>query len=179
MEITLKSLQIFERMTQETTAFRATLYVDGKGVGEAGNDGQGGCTWYHAIHHDFIPIIEKAEEYCKSLPPHEWEYGGKKYSRPSNLEMVIDHLVQKLGMEKQNKKFKAKMLKDQKVGVIYGDDKSYEMTYFKGRNGKVPIAEMLSHEATKMNLKITINKIKKELNPGQRILNTNLPKEVL
>lgn len=42
MKITLKSIKHHARMSEETNAFEADLYVDGKKVGVAHNDGHGG-----------------------------------------------------------------------------------------------------------------------------------------
>ena len=42
--ITLKSVKIYERLSEETTAFSATVYYAGRKAGEASNDGHGGST---------------------------------------------------------------------------------------------------------------------------------------
>lgn len=47
MQLTLKNLKISAFMSEETTCFQATVYVDGKKVGTAQNDGHGGPTYYH------------------------------------------------------------------------------------------------------------------------------------
>ncbi len=87
MEIELKSIRFFERMSEETNAFRASLYIDGKPVGEAGNDGKGGPTWYRAAHPDYWPLIKNAEEYCKTLPPFVFGKGT-----PEQFEVPSDRL---------------------------------------------------------------------------------------
>lgn len=177
MEITLKSLQIFERMTQETTAFHASLYIDGKAVGECGNHGTGGETWYRAIHPDYWPFIKKAEEYCKTLPP--FDYDGMKI--PCDLEGFIDNLVEDAAMKKETKRFKAKMLKDQEKGVLVGNDNEYRIFSMSSTVTKkvVKISDLLASPKGKIALQNNINKIKEGLKEGDRILNTNLPKEVL
>ena len=45
----LKNLKIYESMSEETTCFSATLYLDGKKVGELANRGCGGA---HEVHLD-------------------------------------------------------------------------------------------------------------------------------
>lgn len=44
MKIELRRLKIVERMSQETTCFIADVYIDGKKVGTAQNEGCGGST---------------------------------------------------------------------------------------------------------------------------------------
>lgn len=48
MKIELKAFQPAANMSQETLAFTASVYVDGKRVGEAFNEGTGGSTCVHA-----------------------------------------------------------------------------------------------------------------------------------
>jgi hypothetical protein len=51
MQITLKNLKISKFMSEETTCFQATIYVDGKKAGMAQNDGHGGSTYCHLDQH--------------------------------------------------------------------------------------------------------------------------------
>lgn len=44
--ITLKSIKVHNDMSEETACFSATVYVNGKKVGTAKNDGRGGCNDY-------------------------------------------------------------------------------------------------------------------------------------
>ena len=43
MDITLKNVKIYTGMSQETVAFNASVYIDGKKVGDARNSGNGGA----------------------------------------------------------------------------------------------------------------------------------------
>lgn len=45
MKIELKNFQFFERMSEETNAFVADVYVNGVKVAYAKNDGRGGETY--------------------------------------------------------------------------------------------------------------------------------------
>jgi len=47
MKVELKSVKVNQRMSEETLCFSATIYVDGKKVGEVLNRGCGGCNDYH------------------------------------------------------------------------------------------------------------------------------------
>jgi hypothetical protein len=69
-------------MSEETNCFRATLVLDGKSIGEAYNEGHGGCAHYHcfgntpeetqshyALVRDVSRLIEEVEDYC--FPKHK------------------------------------------------------------------------------------------------------------
>lgn len=93
MNIEIRNISYNARLSQETNAFHASLYIDGKKVGYAENSGHGGPTDYRADKPEFNEIIERAEEYCKNLPPHESSFGGDPL--PMDLEFFIDLLVDK------------------------------------------------------------------------------------
>lgn len=177
MNIELKSLRIYDRMSDETTAFTASLYINGKGVGTAKNDGQGGCTFYHADHPDFFPIIEEAEAYCESLPPTVYD----SFSIPMNLENYIDDLVMKAAEEKELKRFKKAMETHQKTAILIGTETEYKQIFWskKGSKAKIPLAEILSRPDGNMQVKACIMQQKKKMKPEERILNTNIPAELL
>ena len=82
MKIELKNLKINERLSEETTCFSATVYVDGKRAFEAANRGHGGCNEYHGD-------TSAAAAYAATLPP----YTGAVGSIPYDLDMLIDDLI--------------------------------------------------------------------------------------
>lgn len=49
MEITIKNLKIARSLSEETTAYTATIYVDGVATFAASNHGHGGCDMYHRL----------------------------------------------------------------------------------------------------------------------------------
>jgi hypothetical protein len=83
MKIELKNLKINERLSEETTCFSATVYVNGKRAFEAGNRGHGGCNEYKGAY-------EAAAAYAATLPP----YTGVVGSIPYDLDMLIDDLIE-------------------------------------------------------------------------------------
>ena len=80
MKIELKNLKINERLSEETTCFSATVYVDGKRAFETGNRGHGGCNEYHGD-------TSAAAAYAATLPPYEGRL-------PYDLDMLIDDLIE-------------------------------------------------------------------------------------
>ncbi|GIV43911.1 MAG: hypothetical protein KatS3mg035_1034 [Bacteroidia bacterium] len=89
MKIELKKFQFFERMSEETNAFVADIYVNGKKVAYAKNDGHGGETYYHSYGTNNA-LLKKAEEYCLNLPPIKTSCG---FEIEMNLVNFIDELV--------------------------------------------------------------------------------------
>jgi len=174
MNIELKNIVVFEKMSEETTAFHGTIRIDGKPVGEAGNDGKGGTTYYRASHHDFIPLIKQAEEYCRQLPPYKF---GNGPDLPMDLEFYLDLIVEKHIEQKVAMQMQKKRLKDQKDSIIFGTEKEYLRTYWRSKTGKVPIETMLNNHRDILISKIA--EVKSNLKPGERILNTNIPAELL
>ena len=83
MNITLKNLKIARHLSEETTAFTATIYVDGMSVGHVKNDGQGGSNSYGLTRE----WEEKLEAHAKSLPDLQSEYGPLKM----DLDLLIDN----------------------------------------------------------------------------------------
>ena len=88
MKIELKNIKFYERMSEETNAFTADLYVNGKKVGYAKNEGHGGCTDYYPNSIEDRAVINEAEQYCLGLPP--IKYGS--FEIEMNLEIGRAHV---------------------------------------------------------------------------------------
>jgi len=184
MNIELRNLQIQDRQSEETTAFTASLYIDGRKVGYAKNSGKGGITDYGPDnYHDeqAKQIIKEAEAYCESLAPNSFEYEGQHFEHPSNLEVVIDRLLDEFWQEREKVRFNRRMAKDQTVALLIGNERGYKKISWpvKGQRKTLSIAELLSVEKGKSVLVKAIKEHKKVMSPSERILNTNIPKELL
>lgn len=101
MKIELKRLSISERLSQETTAFAADVWVDGKNVGTAENDGRGGET---IVRVD--PSVRAAvEAHGSAIIPAE-------YARvASGTVWVVDQLVSAELTKRDDAKFARKLAK--------------------------------------------------------------------
>jgi hypothetical protein len=84
VNIQLKRFTTNARLSQETTAFAADVWVDGKKVGHAENDGHGGAT---RVQLD-PSVRAKVEAHGKTLVPAE-------YARfTGGAEWIVDQLVE-------------------------------------------------------------------------------------
>jgi len=179
MRIELRSLQIQDRQSEETTAFTASLYINGKKVGYAKNSGKGGSTDYGPDnYHDenLKALIKEAEDYCSGLEPMDLKELGKV---PMDMEGFIDQIVSEFWQEKENKRFKNKMQKDQLNGLLIGNNEKYNKITWPKKNSTWSIAELLATEVGKKSIKTTIEHYKRLMSPSERIINTNIPGELL
>lgn len=94
MNIELKNVKFHASMSEETNCFEATIYVDGKKIGDVNNRGYGGPNDYHYTDKARGDAFEK---YCRALPPHVYPAGNGmvEFSVPSDEDCVIDELFSK------------------------------------------------------------------------------------
>jgi hypothetical protein len=100
MKIELKNLKVSPHLSQETNAFTADIWLDGKRVGHARNQGHGGNT---DICIEDPTTRQRLQDWCKAQPPVPSSYGGDPL--PMDDELYIDRLVEKAE--------KLKIVKDQ------------------------------------------------------------------
>ena len=158
MKIELKSIKFSEAMSEETNAFTANLYINGKNVGYCKNQGHGGCTDYNVNEPADRKVIAEAEAYCKALPKTKWK--GMEFDQ--SLESVIDQLLEDWLKAKETKKLERKMKTCILVGIP--NDSSYGVYNFKQPLSNVKLVL----------LQDSIKRIKNNLHKGEVILNTNL-----
>jgi hypothetical protein len=171
MKLELKNVKLNMAFSEETICFKADLYVEGKKVAYASNDGHGGCTHYNVYSPELKPLLQQAEDYCKTLPSTFSTYGDKTFEIKSTLELWIDEVVYKLSNTKEAEKFEKKKQKNMLTHICYGTDNGYKMVGW-----KMTIAEMLAHPQGRQVLFAKLNDLK---NAGETILNTNIPKTFL
>lgn len=158
MKLELKAVKYSATFSEETSCFKANLYVDGKKVAYVENDGRGGCTYYNSFSKELRPKLEEAEAYAKTQT--RVNLFGKEEN--TNLEYIIDELFNDWLMKK-----------DMNKGIIYG--KSKDMTYlisWKGWTVKKLLEQPKGVEAIK-------KAIKRIESVGYTVFNTNLPDEVI
>ena len=113
MNVTLKSIKVAKFASEETLCFEANIYVDGKKIGVAYNEGHGGCNGYH--------FTDKAagkafHAYCESIP--------STYGIPSHPMADADELIDRLVNEfESNKDFK-RWCRTKVCFRLTGDDKN-------------------------------------------------------
>ena len=97
MILTLKNLKASEHLSEETQAFTATVYIDGKRAFYARNQGCGGENMLDPIQADadgikkFRQTVDSAREFFSAQPSVPCEYDG---SLPMNLDFAISLAVE-------------------------------------------------------------------------------------
>ena len=172
MEIKLKNVKFYERMSEETNAFTADLYVNGKKVGYAKNEGHGGCTDYYPNSIEDRAVINEAEQYCLGLPP--IKYGS--FEIEMNLEHKIDQLFEEWLKAKDEAKLQKKLAKSMLSNLCVKTANGYTELSWKTGSRKATIAELLSAPNGREILRNAIAKAKGE---GREVLNTNIPVELM
>lgn len=93
--VELKKLQIVARLSEETVCFVADVYVGGKKVGTAENDGHGGNT---NVQIRDAAVVEAMRAHALEVLPEEF----KSYKHLNPVEWLIDDLVFKAQDAKEN-----------------------------------------------------------------------------
>lgn len=176
MKIELKNIHFSERLSQESNAFDANLYIDDIKAGTASNQGHGGPTIYRAFDEKGKTLISDAEKYCKALPAEKFSSDGKDYSIEMNLEAYIDKLFDNYLLEKDQKKFQKKIDNSMEKGIVVGiPNDSFEVWGF-----KTPMANIVVHpDGPALLKKVLIKDVIPRLTDGRIVMNTNIPLEIL
>ncbi len=114
MKIELRRFSHSPRLSHETVAFAADVWVDGVKRGTAENEGQGGPNNIHPRE-----LAAEIDAYAKTLPPAPPMFGGGPLSY--DADFLMSTIVSNLLLEKDL----TKLLKKKTVFVIGG--KMYEM----------------------------------------------------
>lgn len=165
--IQLKNVKYFESLSEETNAYSADIYFDGKKIGLCSNRGHGGETNICGISEGSYESIKLARKYCSSLPPLKYE----DFEFPSSFESVCDTLFEKWLGEKESKKLEKKFDKS----ILYGNNYSYRESSFTRGGKNIPLKELFNNtQGIEYVKSFCLAKIKE----GHKILNTNLPFEL-
>jgi len=171
MKIELKKISFNERMSEETNAFTADLYINGKKVGYCKNQGHGGPTDYHAdtscasgFTRANIELIAKAEAYFKSLPKVKDEKYNFEYQ--PTLENAIDEQLENYLKAKETKK----MQKLFATALVFGVPNGNQYRYIKYKQPLSALVQTHKPFLIKKIMELKVNECKN----GVVILNTNL-----
>lgn len=161
MKVELKNIKFSEQLSEETNAFFANIYIDGKKSGYCKNDGCGGCTEYHP-YPERKQLFEECEEWLKTQPQINIGTDEQPYMVNCNMENMIDHLF----TEWLKLRDKKKLEKQMETRLMWGVPNGYSYGYY---NFKKPL-----NTFDRRLIQQYIDKIKLSLKDGEQILNTNL-----
>jgi hypothetical protein len=120
VKIELKRFTTNARLSQETTAFAADVWVDGKKVGTAENDGRGGCTMVHLDR----SVRDAVETHGKTLVSAEYKFVG-------GAEWIVDQLVETELQKRSDKAFAKKLAKVDAKERAHNQARGYSSARFR------------------------------------------------
>lgn len=96
-KIELKSINVHLGLSEETYAYTANLYIDGKYKGQVSNEGHGGCDRDPLTHTELAALNERI---AATMPVEKVDLGGHTFDHKPTLEsicgdLVADHLIRK------------------------------------------------------------------------------------
>jgi len=171
MKIEIKNIKVNLAFSEETTCFKADIFVNGVNTGYAENDGRGGSTWYHP-HEGKRELLSVAEAHAKTLPSHFYKFGDEQREIKSNLENFIDDAIDSFVNAKEKAKFDKKLEKSMICNIVFGVPNSGKASMI--GYGKTPLANVVKHPQSREGVVKLLARIKSELKEGEVILNTNL-----
>lgn len=162
MKIELKNVHYSPSLSEETSAFTADIYVNGKKSGYARNNGHGGSTNvspYGGVNRD---LFVECENWLLGQPEINIGSEQKPFMVKSNMENVVDQLFEKYLKDRDQKKLEKKM----ETCLIWGlpNGTFYHVVNYKRKLTDIPHDVLQSH----------INHYKKDFKDGEVYLNTNL-----
>lgn len=179
MLVQLKNVRVHERLSRESLAFSATLYINGQRVGILTNDGRGGETRYKALDKRGELLIKEAVEWCGSFPRKlgsDKREGERPGADQQKFRDHLDDMATGWWNGKEAVKFQKKVEKAMETGIVFG---------VPGRTFRVmryphPIAGMIQVERGLERLRLDIHgKVMPLLKDGEKILNTNVPQSII
>jgi hypothetical protein len=179
MNIQLKNVRVNERLSRESLAFSATLYINGQRVGILTNDGHGGETNYRALDKRGESLIREAVKWVGSFPRKlgAGNANGKTTAEdPSKFRHHLDDMVTGWWNGREAVKFRRKAEKAMENGIVFGvPGRSYRVMRY-----RQPIAVMIRLDKGVERLRLDIHgKVLPLLQEGEKILNTNIPGKII
>jgi hypothetical protein len=170
MKIELKSIKVNLAFSEETTMFKADIFVNGVKAGYANNDGRGGCTNYQPYENK-RDLLNQADAYLKTLPSTPHDCGLRIIEIDSNLENFIDNEIDKYVNKKEQDKFNKKLEKDCLTNIAFGPSDRTSYRIFGYGKSFTDLEKYPNYESLMVKL---VAGIKGAMKEGDVIFNTNI-----
>ena len=161
MKITIKKLKTMNG--HEGIAYSCDVYINGKNVGGAIQDGNGGdllLEFYHEKGSPLRRLCDEAYKWAASLPDGVFTIGGAEHSFPMTLEGYIEDLVENHLKAKED----AKLEIEKRKKLMWGKPNSlqYWVSSWKKKTlAEVPLPVLQSQ----------VDRIKRDMKEGEVFLN--------
>ena len=161
MRLELKKVRIIPCMSEETTCFHATLYVDGKKAADCSNTGKGGMTV--VSFHD-TGVRDAVVAYCNDNPVVNVFRG--KVMVFHGVDVRVDELLVEHQMKKELKS-------RQKTSLVLHNNRVKDPQYVihSFLNLRQPVDRMLADETGQQFLRVQIESFRRK---GFTVMNDNI-----
>ena len=189
MDIQLKHLKFFRQLSRGTVCFEANVWVNGRKIGTAMNSGDGGASRFDL---DYPPsdtikeLYRDAKDYCEQLPdriikvPAQFKVPGNEIKAKMDFIEYIDMLVDEAWEKEEENRINRFVSKAQVGSILFGDvDGSIFEIKLGTQKHRIKIEDLLNSDKGKEALKNKVSEVKSKLKQGQKILNTNIPTDLL
>lgn len=123
--IELKRISYNERLSEETFAYAADVYLDGRLFASVSNDGHGGCDMQHPANGFTYKDLEALNAEIKATYPKETHTDLTIKGEPLVIEPDLEHVCHGLLMKwleaKDNKRIDNKIKRELEKTVVYYD----------------------------------------------------------
>lgn len=103
MILTLQKLKVARSLSEETLAYTADVYLDGKLVGHGKNTGNGGCASFYVHTPEDKATVAAFEKELVALPPKLYDLGsGREIDiQGRNMADAIDQLAGEMDTDRE------------------------------------------------------------------------------
>jgi hypothetical protein len=160
MKIQLRKIEFSERLSEETNAYAADIYIDGVKVGTAQNQGTGGETMIEPL-----AARDQIQSHAMTLPPLIWwsqeiPDGPKvKHELVMDAELFIDGLLEKWLDAKVRAKESKKFDRDIATRMLYIDAEGRPLASSKVAPDRIKalLANPAFHESYQKKAQVCLN----------------------
>lgn len=156
MKFELRNVSHNERLSEETHAYAADLYVSGSLMAFVSNQGHGGCDMVRPAPGYSHADIEKLEAYAKTLPVIVANFidpaTGKPFEMPQTLETICGDLL-------ENHLAARDMRRTLKRTIAFIDPAKKGVQIYKGKHVGVERAHLCTHTTRKIPGAIILNNL--------------------
>ena len=160
MNIELRKFAWYPRLSEETNAFNADVYIDGVRSATASNDGHGGSNMLHDI---VKGTRKRLDEHCKTLPPVPCSFGDGQ-PLAVDLDFFISLLVEAMIKDQEQKKQLAKLRRDltKEIMCTYKDKTGVFAIKLKKPHAVTP-ESINKFRSTRPNIDLVLNELPVEV----------------
>lgn len=175
MNIEIKNIKYSPTLSDDSNAFTANLYINGKKVCMVSDNGSGGGLDYGIVEPRLKPLLREAEQWCKQLPAiplTDATPEAEARELEMDLDLYIDRLLMNYLRAQEDRKLERKMADTFLYGI---PDESYGTIKFKYSFQHMMDLPDGREKITAMLRKYVLPQVDK----GYQLLNTNIPEDMI